>query len=624
MSSGRPVVASAPARANLLGNPSDLYGGAVLACSLPLRVHVEVAPGDAFEVVSGEERLRISEPADLALRGDVFDVARAAWAADREWRRHGGDADSAEGFPPVRIRYTSEIPFGSGLGGSSALLVALLYALAAWRGERLSPYVLAERSRAAERRWLGVACGWVDHYLCSFGGLRFVDLRGKLDGDTPHRAPYAAVEDLSGHVPHLPFVLAFTGVAHHSGSVHTPIRARWERGEPAVVAAYERMTALAREGKRALLHADWQQLGALLDENHALTRELGGSGDANERLIATARDAGALGAKLAGAGGGGTIVALWPDPDARPLESALRAAGATALYRPAVTGGFVHYETLLTERQDGVLTVTLHRPDRLNAFTPQMMEELLALFDVVDADDDVRAVVVTGAGRGFCAGADLGSGGDTFDSSRHESAEVHRDGGGRVSLRIFECRKPVIAAINGPAVGVGATMTLPMDIRIASAEARFGFVFCRRGIVPEAASSWFLPRIVGISQAMEWVATGRVFSAEEALAGRLVSRVVPGSELLSVAHGLAREIAEHTSAVSVALARQMLWRMLGADHPMEAHRIDSQAIFAMGRSPDAYEGVQSFLEKRPPRFSMAVSTDLPAFVPWWRDRPFRE
>lgn len=282
------------------------------------------------------------------------------------------------------------------------------------------------------------------------------------------------------------------------------------------------------------------------------------------------------------------------------------------------------YETLLTELRDGVLTVTLNRPERLNAFTIQMMDDLLRLLDAVDADDDVRVVVFTGAGRAFCAGADLGGGGGTFDASRIEPAEAHRDGGGRVTLRIFECRKPVIAAINGAAVGVGATMTLPMDVRIASEDARFGFVFCRRGIVPEAASSWFLPRVVGISQAMEWVATGRVFPASEALVGGLVSRVVPPSELLPVAHGLAREIAENTSAVSVALARQMLWKMLGADHPMEAHRVDSQAIYAMGRSPDAYEGVQSFLEKRPPRFTMKVSRDMPAFFPWWKERRFRE
>ena len=282
------------------------------------------------------------------------------------------------------------------------------------------------------------------------------------------------------------------------------------------------------------------------------------------------------------------------------------------------------YETLLTEVRDRVMTVTLNRPDRLNVFTTQMMFDWLDVLDAIDADDDVRAVIVTGAGRGFCAGADLGGGGKTFDASRAEKIDEHRDGGGRVTLRIFECKKPIIAAVNGAAVGVGATMTLPMDVRIASEDARFGFVFARRGIVPEAASSWFLPRVVGISQAMEWVATGRVFGAAEALAGRLVSRVVPAAELLPAAHALAREIADNTSAISVALARQMLWKMLGADHPMEAHKVDSQAIFSMGRSADAYEGVQSFLEKRPPRFTMKASSEMPAFFPWWRERKFSE
>ena len=282
------------------------------------------------------------------------------------------------------------------------------------------------------------------------------------------------------------------------------------------------------------------------------------------------------------------------------------------------------YETLLTDVRDRVMTVTLNRPDRLNAFTTQMMLDWLHLLDAIDADDEVRAVVVTGAGRGFCAGADLGGGGKTFDASRIEKIDEHRDGGGRVTLRIFECKKPIIAAVNGAAVGVGATMTLPMDVRIASEDACFGFVFARRGIVPEAASSWFLPRVVGISQAMEWVATGRVFGAAEALAGRLVSRVVPPAELLPAAHALAREIADNTSAVSVALARQMLWKMLGADHPMEAHKVDSQAIFSMGRSADAYEGVQSFLEKRPPRFAMKASSEMPAFFPWWKERRFSD
>ena len=282
------------------------------------------------------------------------------------------------------------------------------------------------------------------------------------------------------------------------------------------------------------------------------------------------------------------------------------------------------YETLRTEIDDGVLTLTLHRPDRLNAFNETMLEELLTALDAIDADDAVRAVVVTGAGRGFCAGADLGGGGGTFDAEARGAAGVGvpRDGGGRVTLRLFDLTKPVIAAVNGPAVGVGATMTLPMDVRIASESARFGFVFTRRGIVPEACSAWFLPRVVGISQAMEWVATGRVFPAEEALRGRLVSRVVPPEELLPTALGLAREIAAHTSAVSVALARQMLWKMLGADHPMEAHRVDSRGIHFMGRSADAYEGVSSFLEKRAPQFTMKVSRDLPDFYPWWPERRF--
>ena len=279
------------------------------------------------------------------------------------------------------------------------------------------------------------------------------------------------------------------------------------------------------------------------------------------------------------------------------------------------------YETLEISREDGVLTLTLSRPDRLNALTTQMLEELLRAFDEIDADDAVRAVIVTGAGRAFCAGADLGGGGGTFDT-RSASSGIPRDGGGRITLRIYECRKPLIAAVNGAAVGVGATMTLPMDVRIASEKARFGFVFARRGIVPEAASSWFLPRVVGISQAMEWVATGRLFSAQEALAGRLVSRVVSEGELLPTARALAREIADNTSAVSVCLARQLLWKMLGADHPMEAHKIDSRLIHAMGASPDAYEGVQSFLEKRPAHFTMKVSSDLPEVYPWWGERKF--
>jgi enoyl-CoA hydratase/carnithine racemase len=274
---------------------------------------------------------------------------------------------------------------------------------------------------------------------------------------------------------------------------------------------------------------------------------------------------------------------------------------------------------------DGVLTITLDRPERLNAFTDRMCRELIDAFDRADADDAVRVVIVTGAGRGFCAGADLAGGGGTFDYSTGDKAAApaeHRDGGGVLALRIYEAKKPVIAAINGPAVGVGITMTLPMDVRIAAEGARMGFVFARRGIVPEACSSWFLPRLVGIGRAAEWIYTGRVFDAEEARAGGLVSRVVAPGALLDTARALAREMAEGTSAMSIALSRQLLWRMLGADHPMEAHRIDSRCIYWMGRSADAREGVASFLEKRPPRFTLRPSADMPEFYPWWRERPF--
>jgi enoyl-CoA hydratase/carnithine racemase len=284
------------------------------------------------------------------------------------------------------------------------------------------------------------------------------------------------------------------------------------------------------------------------------------------------------------------------------------------------------YEQILYGVEDGLLTITLNRPERLNAFTPRMMRELIDAFERADADDAVRAVIVTGAGRAFCAGADISGGSATFDYTggpRAQAIEEHRDGGGLVALRIFESKKPVIAAINGPAVGVGITMTLPMDVRIASSAARIGFVFARRGIVPEACSSWFLPRIVGIGQAAEWVLTGRVFPAEEALAGRLVARVVPPADLVETARALGREIADNTSAMSVALARQLLWRMLGTDHPMEAHRIDSRAIYWMGRSADAREGVTAFLEKRPARFTMRPSADMPEFYPWWSERKFR-
>ncbi len=288
------------------------------------------------------------------------------------------------------------------------------------------------------------------------------------------------------------------------------------------------------------------------------------------------------------------------------------------------------YEHILLDVADGIATITLNRPDQLNAFTSRMMHELLDAFDRTDADDGVRVVIVTGAGRGFCAGADLSGGGGTFDAGDGGPAvgvggdghAIPRDGGGRVTLRIFESLKPVIAAINGAAVGVGITMTLPMDIRLAADDAKIGFVFARRGIVPEAASSWFLTRAVGISRAMEWVATGRVMPASEVLAGGLLRSVHPRDELLDVARGIAREIADHTSPVSVALSRQMLWKMLGADHPMEAHKVDSQAIVSRGASEDAREGVVSFLEKRPPAFPLRVSDAMPEWFPWWSPREY--
>ena len=286
------------------------------------------------------------------------------------------------------------------------------------------------------------------------------------------------------------------------------------------------------------------------------------------------------------------------------------------------------FETIRTAVEDGVLTITLHRPDRMNAFTPVMMKELIAAFDEADADDSIRAVIMTGEGRAYCAGADLGSGGSTFDYAKRpdrleqgspirEDGSVDyshpgvRDGGGRLTLRIFNCRKPVIGAINGAAVGIGATMTQPMDFRLASETARFGFVFARRGIVPEAASSWFLPRLVGISQALDWCYSGRVFGAEEALKGGLVRSVHAPDDLLPAARHIARELTAESAPVSIALTRQMMWRMLGAEHPMIAHRLDSRGIWSRGQSDDAREGVSAFLEKRPATYPNRVSTDFP-------------
>ena len=283
------------------------------------------------------------------------------------------------------------------------------------------------------------------------------------------------------------------------------------------------------------------------------------------------------------------------------------------------------YTEIDYEVRDRIATITLDRPGRLNAFTPTMQVELIDAFDRVDVDDDVRVVIVTGRGRAFCAGADLGGGGATFDAARqagHEIRSAPRDGGGQVTLRIFECTKPVIAAINGHAVGVGATMTLPMDIRLASDRAKFGFVFGARGIVPEACSSWFLPRLVGISQAAEWVYTARVFPSSDALAAGLVRSLHPADEVVAAARQLASEIALNSAPVSVALSRMMLWRMLGADHPMEAHKVDSRGVFATGQLADAVEGITAFFEKRPAEWTLAPSRDLPDFYPWWEDSPY--
>ena len=295
------------------------------------------------------------------------------------------------------------------------------------------------------------------------------------------------------------------------------------------------------------------------------------------------------------------------------------------------------FEQIKYEIADNILTITLNRPDKMNAFTHKMQNELIEAFDKADADDTVRAIIVTGAGKAFCAGADLSEGGATFDRAARPdrktaplrpngevewSDDAVRDGGGRVTLRMYKCLKPVIGAINGAAVGIGVTMQLAMDIRIASENARFGFVFARRGIVPEAASSWFLPRIVGISQALEWCYSGRVFDAKEALNGRLVSKVLPADELIPAARALAREIAENSAPVSVALIRQMMWRLSALADPMEAHKIDSRGIYSRGASLDVKEGVMAFLDKRPAKFTQTVSKDMPSYYPWWEERAY--
>ncbi len=284
------------------------------------------------------------------------------------------------------------------------------------------------------------------------------------------------------------------------------------------------------------------------------------------------------------------------------------------------------FKNIKYQVKDRILTLALHRPERMNAFTTDMAHELIEAYRMADADDDIRVIILTGEGKAFCAGADLALGEDTFNYDESKSGnelERIRDTGGMVTLAMFDCRKPIIAAINGAAVGIGLTMTLPADIRLATRKAKFGFVFTRRGIVPEAASSWFLPRIVGISQALEWCIKGDIFSAEEARQGQLVKAVYETpEELLTAAYALASDIANTTSAVSVALTRQMLWKMLGADHPIEAHKIDSRGVYYTGQSNDAKEGVTSFLEKREAVFTDGAKANMPDFYPWWEDRPF--
>lgn len=286
------------------------------------------------------------------------------------------------------------------------------------------------------------------------------------------------------------------------------------------------------------------------------------------------------------------------------------------------------YNQIIVDKADGIATITLNRPDKMNAYTRTMGAEIMAAMDDIDADDGVRAVIFTGAGeRAFCAGADLTpeGGGHVFSDPTEVSDLADprvRDGGGMLTLRLFESKKPLISACNGVAVGVGATMQLAMDVRLASSTARYGFVFARRGIVPEAASSWFLPRIVGIAQALEWCYTGRIFDAEEAKAGGLVRSVHAPDDLLHAAQSLAREIADNTSAISVAMTRAMMWRLMSTDHPMEAHKIDSRAIYRLSRGADAKEGIASFLEKRKPMYPGKVSADMPDFYPWWDERPY--
>ncbi len=321
------IVCSAPGRAGIIGNPTDMYGGAVLSCSVGMRARVVVTPAPDWVLETGGQECRIASRDDLRPQRDQFDLARAV-------------LDYLHlPSPACRIRYESDIPMRSGLAGSTALVVALVRAMSAWRGEHPTPYQVAERARYIELNNLKVVCGYQDAYMCTFGGLNYIDFRSKQFYRQAEAELFATVEPLAAYIPHLPFVLGFTGVQHVSGAVHRPLRERWLDGEAAVVEGYKRITEIAQLGKKALVLGDWPALGRLMNENHAVQRDLGGSGDSNERLIAAALQAGAPGAKLAGAGDGGTIIALWPWPDAARLEEALLAAGAAAVYHLQVGAG---------------------------------------------------------------------------------------------------------------------------------------------------------------------------------------------------------------------------------------------------------------------------------------------
>jgi galactokinase/mevalonate kinase-like predicted kinase len=329
MNSDRQLICSAPGRAGIIGNPTDMYGGSVLSCSVGMRARVRITPADGLTLATADQECRIASREHLRPRKDLFDLARAILDYMK--------------LPPLdcRVEYESEIPLRSGLAGSTALVVAMLKALLTWQGKGPNAYHLAEMARYIELNHLKVVCGYQDAYMCTFGGLNYMDFRGKQFYREAEAELLATIEPLGAYVTRLPFVLGYTGVQHSSGAVHKPIRERWLEGEPEVVAGYERITEIARASKKALLLEDWPTLGKLMNENHAIQRALGGSGDSNERLIAAALGAGALGAKLAGAGDGGTVVALWLDDDTSALEKALEGAGASATYRLCVEPGAI-------------------------------------------------------------------------------------------------------------------------------------------------------------------------------------------------------------------------------------------------------------------------------------------